>query len=90
MCFRLPECAYFLPFIVINTFMCYRNIKSFINRYSDLYTVNSEIFVRVLFFAIIKPSRNDEITRSFIDIGKTCLSHEFLTSQICLLTLCAK
>ena len=37
-----------------------------------------------------KPPRNDEITLSFIDIGKFCLSREILTSQICLLTLFAK
>ena len=41
-------------------------------------------------FAIIKPSRNDEITQSFTDIGKTCLSRELLTSQICLKPLFAK
>ena len=38
-------------------------------------------------FAIIKPSRNDKITRSFTEIGKTCLSREFLMLQICLLML---
>ena len=31
----------------------------------------------------IKSSRNDEINLSFIDIGKSCPSCEFLTSQIC-------
>ena len=38
----------------------------------------------------IKLSRNGEITLSFTDIGKSCLSREFLTSQICLLTLFTK
>ena len=38
----------------------------------------------------IKSSRNGEITLSFTDIGKSCPSSEFLTLQICLLTLLAK
>ena len=42
-------------------------------------TVNLEIFVRV--------SRNGKITLSFTDIGISCPSREFLTSQICLLML---
>ena len=37
-----------------------------------------------------KTSRNVKITLSYTDIGKSCPSHEFLTSQICLLTLFAK
>ena len=41
-------------------------------------------------FVKIKPSRNGEITLSFIGGGKSCLSREFLTSQICLLTLFVK
>ena len=35
----------------------------------------------------IKPSRNGEITLSFIDIGKSCLNREFFTSLMCLLML---
>ena len=38
----------------------------------------------------IKPSRNSEITLSFTDGGKSCPCREFLTLQICLLTLFAK
>ena len=46
------------------------------------FTVNSEIFARVYIrenshmrsFVKIKSSRNDEITRSFNDTGKSCLS----------------
>ena len=38
----------------------------------------------------IKPLRNGKITLLFIDIGKSCLSHEFFTSLICLLMLFAK
>ena len=38
----------------------------------------------------IKSLRNSEITLSFTDIGQSCPSHEFLTLQICLLTLFAK
>ena len=38
----------------------------------------------------IKLSRNGEINLSFIDRGISCLSREFLTSQIRLLTLFAK
>ena len=38
----------------------------------------------------IKPQRNAEITLSFPDIGQSCPSLEFLTSQICYLTLFAK
>ena len=41
-------------------------------------------------FAKRKPPRNDEITLSFTVIGKSCLSRENLTPQICLLTLFAK
>ena len=59
------------------------------------YTVNSEFFARVYFretshkrsFVKTKFSRNGEITLSITDIGKTCPSGEFLTSQVCLLTL---
>ena len=54
------------------------------------YTVNSEIFARVLHsqnFAYGKLRenkilQNGEITLSFTDIGKSCLSREFLTPQI--------
>ena len=53
---------------------------------------DTEIFARVLFsqkFAFVKFHENkilanDEITLSFIDLGKSCPSREFLTSQICL------
>ena len=41
-------------------------------------------------FVKTKSSQNGEITLSFTDIGISCLSREFLTSQICLLTLFAK
>ena len=41
-------------------------------------------------FVKIKPSQNGEITLSFIGGGKSCVSRELLTSQICLLTLFAK
>ena len=41
-------------------------------------------------FVKIKSSRNAEITLLFTDICKSLLSREFLTSQICLLTLFAK
>ena len=52
------------------------------------FTVNSEIFARVLFsqnltyasFMKIKPLRIGEITLSFIDVGKSSFSCEFLTS----------
>ena len=65
------------------------------NAANEFYTVNPEIFARVLFsrnfayakFRENKPSRNDEITLSLIDIGKSCLSREFFTSLICLLKL---
>ena len=48
-------------------------------------TVNSGIFARVIFslnfayakFREKKSSRNSQITLSFTDIGKSCLSHEF-------------
>ena len=64
----------------------------------SLITVNSKIFMRVLFssnfadakFRENKTSRNGEITLSFNDVGKSCHSYEFLTPQICLLTLSAK
>ena len=38
-------------------------------------------------FVKIKPSRNGYITLSFTDVGKACLSREFLTPQICLNTI---
>ena len=41
-------------------------------------------------FVKIKLSRNGKITLWFIDIGKSCLSHEFFKSLICLLMLFAK
>ena len=41
-------------------------------------------------FAKIKSSRNAEITLSFTNIHKSWPYHEFLASQICLLTLFAK
>ena len=41
-------------------------------------------------FVKIKSSRNGEITLSFTDIGKSCPSCEYLTPQICLLTLFTK
>ena len=64
------------------------------HRFHILYTVNLEIFARVLFgrmrsFVKTKPSQNGKITLSFTDIGKSCPSHELLTSQICQLTLFA-
>ena len=44
------------------------------------------IFAKLSFLKI-KPSRNCKITLSFIDIGKSFLSREFVTSLICLLML---
>ena len=41
-------------------------------------------------FVKIKPSRNAENTLAFTDIGKSCVSSDFLTSQIGLLKLFAK
>ena len=41
-------------------------------------------------FVKMKPSRNDKITLSFIDIGKSNLSRKFFTSLICILMLFAK
>ena len=41
-------------------------------------------------FVKIKSLRNDEIILAFIDIGKSCPSHEFLRLQICHLMLFAK
>ena len=54
--------------------------------------------MRVLFsqnFAYVKfrenkSSQNDETTLSFTDVSKSCPSHKFLISQICLLTLFVK
>ena len=41
-------------------------------------------------FVKINALQNVEITLSITDIGKSCLRCEFLTSQICLLTLFTK
>ena len=54
----------------------------------------SEFFVMVFFriyakFHENKPLLNGEITLLLSDIGKSCLSFKFLTSQICLLRLFA-
>ena len=38
-------------------------------------------------FVKIRPLRNGEVTLSFTYVGKSCLSCEFLKSQICLLRL---
>ena len=61
-------------------------------------TVISEIFARTLFsrnLAYAKFRENKtltkwQITLSFIDMGKSCLSREYFTSLICLLMLFAK
>ena len=63
-----------------------------------LFTVNLEIFVRVLFlrnfaygkFRENKSSRISKITLLITDIGKSCTCREFLTAKICVLTLFAK
>ena len=66
------------------------------NSSTSSFTVNSELFERVLFsrnfayFVKIKPSRNGEISLLFTDIGKSCPSREFLMSQVCILTVFAK
>ena len=53
-------------------------------------SVNSEIFVSVL-FSQIEPSRNHEITLPFTDVCKNHVPYAiFLNSQITLLTLFAK
>ena len=48
-------------------------------------TVNSEIFAEashVRSFAIIKPSRMDDITLSFTDIGKSCPVRDFVVANV--------
>ena len=63
-----------------------------------LFTVNSEIFARVIFsrnFAYAKFRENKALARwqinlSFTDICISCQSWEFLTLQICLLMLFTK
>ena len=50
------------------------------------FTINSEIFARVLFsshmqsFVKRNPSRNVEITLSLTNIGKSCPSHKFFNA----------
>ena len=64
----------------------------------SLPTVNSEIFARILFsrdFAYAKFRENKIFEKwrnhsSFTDISKPCPSRDFLTFQICLLTLFVK
>ena len=41
-------------------------------------------------FKKIESSQNGEITLLFVNMAKSCLSHDFLMLQICLLTLYAK
>ena len=59
---------------------------------SSSHTVNSEIFARIYFakFREIKTQVKWQNHSSFTDIRISCPSHEFLTSQICLLMLFAK
>ena len=45
------------------------------------------IFAKLRSFLKTKSSRNGDITLSFIDIGKSCPSRNFLTAHICVLTL---
>ena len=67
----------------------------YLSDYTDLLlscTVNSEIFPKILFlrnFASVKlkPSQNGEITLSLTDVGKSCPSRDFLTSQMSLNTI---
>ena len=40
-------------------------------------------------FVKIKPSRNDKLTLSFINTGKSCIKRDFFTSLMCLLKLFA-
>ena len=47
-------------------------------------------FLHMRSFVKIKLSRNGKSTLSFTVICKSCASHEFLTWQICLLTIFAK
>ena len=48
------------------------------------------MFAKLRSYMKIKSSRNGELTLSFTDICKSCLSRDFSISQICLLTLFAK
>ena len=51
-----------------------------------MYTVNSDIFARVLFsriFADAKIRKNKPSQLPFTDVGKSCSSREILPSQIC-------
>ena len=41
-------------------------------------------------FVKMKSSRNGKITLPFTNIGKSCPSHKFLSSQICLKSISAK
>ena len=59
------------------------------------YTVNLEIFARVIFsrnFACANFRENKTLAKSlpFSDAGKSCFSRDILTSQVCLLELFAK
>ena len=68
-------------------------VKKHLEMTSSLNTVNSEIFVRVLFsrsFVKIKPLWNGEITLPFTDVGKSCPCLELLMWKICLFTLFRK
>ena len=76
-------------FCIFLLFITYNALKT------KCHTVNLEVFASVLIsrsFAYAKFRENKnlakgDITLSFIEVGKSCLSREFLTSQICLLTL---
>ena len=57
-----------------------------LQRYCKFGNFREDLFSRMK----INPSQNGEITFEFIDVGKSCPSCEFLTWQICILTLSAK
>ena len=65
----------------------------------DVHVLKIRKFARVFFFretshmrsfVKVKSLRKGEITLWFTDLGKSCPSSDFLTLQICLLTLLAK
>ena len=71
----------------------YTSQTGWIPRLIRIFTVNSEIFAWVLLlrsFVKIIPLQNGKISLMITDVDKSCPSCEFLTWQICLLTVFAK
>ena len=77
-------CLFFWNVVVLLLIHCLLYIRKFLPGFYFRETSQMRSFVK------IKPSQNGGINLSFTDVGKSCQNREFLTWQICFLTLFAK